>query len=31
MWERGNTIRNEFRITPKPQTVRLADDDGYEE
>jgi hypothetical protein len=31
MWERGNTVRSELRITTKPQTVRLADDEDYEE
>ena len=31
MWERGNTVRSELRITTKPQTVRLADDENYEE
>ena len=31
MWERGNTVRSELRIVSKPQTVKLADDESYEE
>lgn len=31
MWERGNTIRSEFRTIARPQTLRLSDEGDYEE
>ena len=31
MWERSNTLRSDLRITNRPQTMRLSDDEDYEE